>query len=166
MCVAMAVLDAAVHTVRPDGTTRVIPFGEFHHAPGDTPQVEVALAHGELITHVVLPHWPAARRSHYLKVRDRASYEFALASAAVVLDLEGDTIRAARLGLGGIATKPWRATEAEHFLTGRRASDETFRHAAEIALTGAVGRAHNHFKIALAKRTVVRAFATARDANV
>jgi xanthine dehydrogenase YagS FAD-binding subunit len=99
-------------------------------------------------------------------VRDRASYEFALASAAVVLDLHGDTIRAARLALGGIATKPWRATEAERSLAGRKASDEAFRDAAEIALAGASAREHNHFKIALATRTIVRAFATARDANV
>ena len=166
MCVAMAVLDADVHTVRPDGTTRSIPFGDFHLAPGDTPYVEVALKHGELITHIVISNLPAARRSHYLKVRDRASYEFALASAAVVLDLEGDTIRAARLGLGGIATTPWRATKAEQSLTGRKASDATFRDAAEIALTGAVTREHNHFKIELAKRTIVRAFATARDASI
>jgi xanthine dehydrogenase YagS FAD-binding subunit len=109
MCVAMAVLDADVHTLRPDGTTRSIPFSEFHQAPRDTPHVEVALEYGELITRIVIPQWMAARRSHYLKVRDRASYEFALASAAVVLDLEGDTIRAARLGLGGVATLPWRA---------------------------------------------------------
>ena len=166
MCVAMAVLDADVHTVRADGTTRSIPFGDFHLAPGDTPHVEVALEHGELITHIVIPNLPAARRSHYLKVRDRASYEFALASAAVVLDLDGDTIRAARLGLGGIATKPWRATEAEQSLTGRKASDATFRDAAEIALAGAVAREHNHFKIELAKRTIVRAFANAREAKV
>ena len=98
-------------------------------------------------------------------MRDRASYEFALASAAVVLDLDGDTIRAARLGLGGIATKPWRAIEAEQLLTGRKASDDTFRDAAEIALAGAVAREHNHFKIELAKRTIVRAFATAREAK-
>ena len=115
MCVAMVVLDAVVHTVRPDGTTRAIPFRDFHLAPGDTPHIEVVLTHGELITHIVISHLPAARRSRYLKVRDRASYEFALASAAVVLDLDGDTIRAARLGLGGIATKPWRAIEAEQF---------------------------------------------------
>src|SRR6266850_1944662 len=166
MCVALAVLDADVHTLRPNGTTRSIPFRDFHLAPGDTPQIEVTLEHGELITHIVIPHLPAARRSHYLKVRDRASYEFALSSAAVVLDLERDTIRAARLGLGGIATTPWRATEAERSLTGRKASDATFRDAAEIALTGAVAREHNHFKIELAKRTIVRAFATARDANV
>jgi xanthine dehydrogenase YagS FAD-binding subunit len=166
MCVAMIVLDADVHTLRPDGTTRSIPFRDFHLAPADTPHVEAALEHGELITHVVIPHLPAARRSHYLKVRDRASYEFALASAAVVLDLEGDTIRAARLGLGGIATKPWRATEAERSLTGRNASDAAFRDAAEIALAGASAREHNHFKIELAKRTIVRAFATARDAHI
>jgi len=166
MCVAMAVLDADVHTLRPDGTTRSIPFREFHLAPGDTPHVEVALAHGELITHIVIPHLPAARRSHYLKVRDRASYEFALASAAVVLDLDGDTVRVARLGLGGIATKPWRAIEAEQILTGRKATDEAFRDAADIALAGAVAREHNRFKIELAKRTVARAFATARDANI
>ena len=99
-------------------------------------------------------------------MRDRASYEFALASAAVVLDLDGDTIRTARLGLGGIATRPWRAIEAEQSLTGRKASDDTFREAAEMALAGAVGREHNHFKIELAKRTIVRAFATARDAKL
>jgi len=163
MCVAMVVLDGEIHTKRLDGTTRSIPFGEFHHAPDDTPQVEVALEYGELITHIVIPQIAAARRSHYLKVRDRASYEFALASAAVVLDLEGNTIRAARLGLGGIATKPWRANEAERFLSGRTASDDTFRDAAEIALTGAVAREHNHFKIELAKRTIVRAFATATE---
>jgi xanthine dehydrogenase YagS FAD-binding subunit len=165
MCVAMVVLDAVVHTVRADRSARAIPFGEFHKAPGDTPHIEVALEHGELITHVVIANLPAASRSHYLKVRDRASYEFALASAAVVLDLEGDTIRAARLGLGGIATRPWRATEAERSLTGRKASDAAFRDAAEIALAGAVARQHNHFKIDLAMRTIVRAFATARDAN-
>jgi xanthine dehydrogenase YagS FAD-binding subunit len=165
MCVALVVLDAEVHTVRADGTTRSIPFGAFHRAPGDTPDVEVLLEHGELITHIVIPNLPAARRSHYLKVRDRASYEFALASAAVVLDLDGDTIRAARLGLGGVATRPWRATEAERHLTGRLASDAAFRDAAEIALASASAREHNGFKIELAKRTIVRAFASVRNAT-
>jgi xanthine dehydrogenase YagS FAD-binding subunit len=166
MCVALAVLDVAVHTVRPDGRTRSIPFGEFHQLPADTPHIEVALEHGELITHIVIPHLAAARRSHYLKVRDRASYEFALASAAVVLDVEGDTIRAARLGLGGIATRPWRAIDAERSLTDRQANEAAFRDAADIALTGAVAREHNRFKIELAKRTIVRALATARDAHL
>ena len=166
LCVAMSALDAIIYTVRPDGATRVIPFRDLHLAPGDTPHLEVALEHGELITQVVIQNLPAGGRSYYLKVRDRASYEFALASAAVVLDLDGDTIRAARLGLGGIATKPWRATDAERSLTGRQASDETFRDAAEIALAGAIGREHNHFKIELAKRTIVRACANAREAKV
>jgi xanthine dehydrogenase YagS FAD-binding subunit len=162
----LAVLDADIHTMRTDGTARSIPFVDFHRLPGDTPHIEVALEHGELITHIVIPHLPAARRSQYLKVRDRASYEFALASAAVVLDLEGDTIHAARLGLGGVATKPWRATQAELMLTGRKATDDAFRAAAETALAEAVGREHNHFKIELAQRTIVRAFAAARDREI
>ena len=165
MCVALAVLDPDVHTVRAGGAVRSIPFGRFHCAPADTPHVEVVLEHGELITHIVIPHLPSARRSRYLKVRDRESYEFALASAAVVLDLDGDIIREARLGLGGIATKPWRAIEAEQSLTGRRASDDAFREAAGIALAGAVAREHNRFKIELAKRTIVRAFVAARGAT-
>jgi len=166
MCVAMAVLDADIHTMRADSTTRSIPFRDFHLAPGDTPHIEVALEHGELITHIVIPNLLAARRSHYLKVRDRASYEFALVSAAVVLDLDGETIRAARLALGGVATKPWRATEAERSLMGRKVSDANFREAAEIALAGATAREHNDFKIELAKRTIVRACANAREADV
>jgi xanthine dehydrogenase YagS FAD-binding subunit len=166
MCVALVILDAEVHTLRADGTTRSIPFGEFHRAPGDTPHLEHALEHGELITDIVIPSLPAARRSHYLKVRDRASYEFALASAAVVLDLDGRTIRAARIGSGGVATKPWRPLEAESFLNGRQATDETFRAAAEIALAGAVGRTHNRFKIELATRTIARALTTARDRDL
>src|SRR4029434_1917127 len=100
MCVALAVLASVVYTVRSDGSVRSIPFAECHRAPGETPHIEVALEHGELITHIVIPHLAAAGRSTYLRVRDRASYEFALASAAVVLDLDGDIIRAARLGLG------------------------------------------------------------------
>ena len=166
MCVALAVLDADVRTLRSDGSTRSIPFGELHRFPGDTPQLEFALEHGDLITHVVVPKLAGAPRSHYLKVRDRASYEFALASAAVVLDLDGDIIREGRLALGGVATKPWRATEAERSLTGRKASNEAFRDAAEIALAGASARVHNHFKIELAKRTIVRAFASAREATL
>lgn len=166
MCVAMVILDAEVHTARPDGTTRAISFGDFHKLPGNTPHNEVALEHGELITHIIIPRWPAARRSHYVKVRDRASYEFALSSAAVILDLEGDTIRAARLGLGGVATVPWRSIEAEHILAGRKANEQAFREAAEVALAGAVAREYNPFKVELAKRTIVRAFLTATEASV
>lgn len=166
MCVAMTIFDAVVHTLKPDGTTRAIPFAEFHRQPGSTPDVETALAHGELITHVVLPIQPIARRSHYLKVRDRASYEFALASAAVALDLDGDTIRGARLGLGGVATTPWRCREAEGALVGRRTTDKTFGDAARTALAGAIGRGHNDFKIELARRTIVRALGATRDMSL
>jgi xanthine dehydrogenase YagS FAD-binding subunit len=114
----------------------------------------------------MLPSQAIAQRSHYLKVRDRASYEFALSSAAVALDLDGGIIRSARIGLGGVATKPWRSVEAEQVLAGKEATDATFRRAADAALADAIGQEHNHFKIELAKRTIVRAFTTARDANV
>jgi xanthine dehydrogenase YagS FAD-binding subunit len=163
MCVAMIILDAVVHTVKADETRRAIPFGEFHRAPGDTPDIETTLEHGELITHVVVPDHPIARRSHYLKVRDRASYEFALASAAVALDLDGRRIRSARIGVGGVATKPWRAVEAEHVLAGQEATEAVFQRAADAALAGAIGREHNRFKIVLAKRTIVRALSVARN---
>jgi len=166
MCVAMVILDAEIHTVKADGTKRTIPITAFHRTPGDTPEVEAVIEHGEVITHVVLPRLPMARRSHYLKVRDRASYEFALASAAVALDLDGDTIRGARLGLGGVATTPWRCVEAERSLVGRPATDDVFRDAAELALAQAVGRQHNQFKVELAKRTIVRAFSVTRDRTI
>ena len=157
MCTALVILDAVVQTRRSDGSTRNIPFGDFHLLPGDTPDRETVLEHGEMITHVELPDLPFARRSHYLKVRDRASYEFALTSAAVALDLDGETIRAARIALGGVATKPWRCPDAEKVLAGRRATPEAFRAAAEVALTGAVPQKHNAFKIELTRRTLVRA---------
>jgi xanthine dehydrogenase YagS FAD-binding subunit len=163
MCVAMAMLDAEIHTLAADGTRRSIPFTQFHREPGDTPHIETTLERGELIAHVVLRPLPFATRSHYLKVRDRASYEFALASAAVALDLDGRTIRAARIGLGGVATKPWRCFDAERALVGRSANDDAFRDAADIALKDAIGRQLNQFKVELAKRTLVRALTTARE---
>lgn len=165
MCIALAILDAEIHTLKPDGAVRALPFAGFHRLPGDTPHIEVALDHGELITRIELPRLPMARRSRYLKVRDRASYEFALASAAVCLDLEGQNIREARLAIGGVATIPWRCTDAERYLVGQRATEETFREAAERALAGAVGRKHNTFKIELAKRTIVRAFSELLEAT-
>jgi xanthine dehydrogenase YagS FAD-binding subunit len=166
MCVAMVILDAVIHTLEPDGTTRAIPFNEFHRTPEDTPDVETNLEHGELITHVVLPKQTIAQRSHYLKVRDRASYEFALASAAVALDLDGDTITSARIGLGGVATKPWRCSEAEQLLAGEEMTDATFQRAADAALADAIVQEHNRFKVVLAKRTIVRALTIARDLSV
>lgn len=158
MCTALAILDPIIHTRKTDGSTREIAFRGFHLLPGSTPDRENALERGELITHLELPDVPVARRSHYLKVRDRASYEFALASAAVAFELDGDRIVEARIALGGIATRPWRAIAAESTLAGRKATRENFRAAAEAALAQAKPRQHNQFKVELAKRTLVFAF--------
>jgi xanthine dehydrogenase YagS FAD-binding subunit len=155
MCVALAILDAIVETQKRDGTKRTIPLDAFYLLPRDTPERETVLEHGELITHLRLPDMPMARRSRYLKVRDRASYEFALASAAVAWELDDKKIVRARVGLGGVATKPWRSREAEAALEGQAAKRETFRAAAEAALAGAKPRKHNAFKVELAKRTLV-----------
>jgi xanthine dehydrogenase YagS FAD-binding subunit len=154
--VALAALGAIVHT-RGRGGTRAIPIGELYTLPGERPDVETVLQPGELIAHVELPALPFARRSRYVKVRDRAAFAFALASAAVALDLEGDRIRAARVALGGIATVPWRSAAAEQALAGRRVGPEAFAAATEAALAGAVAQPSNRFKIELARRTLVRA---------
>lgn len=157
MCVAMVALEAVIHTLQPGGRTRAIPIGEFYVLPGDTPERENVLEKGELITAVQIPNDSIWQRSRYLKVRDRASYEFALASAAVAVELSGRTITRARVALGGIATVPWRSPQAEAVLQGRPAEPAVFREAAEAALAGAVPREHNAFKIELAKRTLVEA---------
>jgi xanthine dehydrogenase YagS FAD-binding subunit len=145
--------------VRGAAKARSIPFVDFHVVPGEHPERETVLDPGELITAIDLPALPFARRSLYLKVRDRASYAFALASAAVALDVQGGTIRNARVALGGIATKPWRSHEAERTLTGKPVNDATFRAAANAALAGARPHKDNAFKVELAKRTLVRALA-------
>ena len=160
MCVALAALDALVRVSGPRGA-RIIPFQDFHLLPGDHPERETALEPGEMITAVDIPPLPPGARSSYVKVRDRASFAFALASAAVALDVHDGTIRSARIALGGVATKPWRARDAERLLAGRHADAVSYRAAADVALAGAVPRAHNRFKIELAKRTVVRALARA-----
>jgi xanthine dehydrogenase YagS FAD-binding subunit len=157
MCTALAMMDTTVNTVKPDGSTRGIVFTDFHLVPGKTPQLETILDHGEMISHIELTDLPATRNSHYLKVRDRASYEFALASAAVGLELDGQTIKNARIGLGGIATKPWRSPEAEKALIGKPANTATFKAAAEAALASAKTYEHNAFKVPLAKRTLIEA---------
>lgn len=157
LCVALAMLETTVHTHKADGTRRAIPFGEFHREPGDTPRIETVLEHGELITHVEIKKTAAAASSHYLKVRDRASYEFALVSAAVGLELDGKVVKSARIALGGIATRPWRSFEAERALEGRPATTEAFEKAAEAAVAGAKPLRHNAFKVDLAKRTIVYA---------
>ncbi len=159
MCVALAALGAEVLTHGPSGERRVA-FTDFHLTPGDHPERENVLEPGEIITAIELPALPFARRSSYLKVRDRASYAFALTSAAVALDLNGGTIREARIALGGVGTKPWRAFEAEKALAGQAPTLENFRAAAETALEGARGYGDNTFKIELAKRTLVRCLGT------
>jgi xanthine dehydrogenase YagS FAD-binding subunit len=156
MSVALAALDAVVQVEGPRGR-RSIPVVDFHRLPGDSPAIDTNLQPEELITAVDLPASPVASSSHYVKVRDRASYAFALVSAAVALDAPDGTIRAARIALGGVAHKPWRAIDAERSLDGQRANEDSFRRAAELALVGARGYEHNTFKIELAKRTILRA---------
>jgi xanthine dehydrogenase YagS FAD-binding subunit len=155
MCVALAALDASIIT-----NQRTIPFNDFYVAYGDDPAKETILNHGELITAVEIPSTPFFARSHYLKVRDRASYEFALASAAIALEVQGGKITQARVALGGVATRPWRSAEAEKMLVGQIASDDLYAKAAEAALAGAKPQKFNAFKIDLAKRTLVRALST------
>jgi len=156
MCVALAALDAIVHTRR-GGATRTIPITALHTLPGDHPEVEHVLEHGELITHVELPASPFAAHARYIKVRDRAAFAFALAAAAVGLDVVGGRIRSARVALGGVATKPWRALEAEQLLAGQAPSRAVFERAAHAALAGARPQRDNAFKVTLARRTIVRA---------
>ena len=160
LAVPLMALDAIVHTQGQDGV-RSIPLTEFYREPGETPDVENVLTHGEVITAVEIPFLPEGARSHYLKVRDRASYEFALVSAGVALVVTDGRIVEARVGLGGVGTIPWRAYAAEAQLAGAPANLESFRAAAEVALAGAVPQQHNAFKVELAKRTLVRALATA-----
>ncbi|HYC89021.1 MAG TPA: FAD binding domain-containing protein [Thermoanaerobaculia bacterium] len=154
--VALAALDGVLTLRGPKGERQVMAT-EFHLLPRDTPHLEHDLKAGELITSIYIPDAPHAKRSAYLKVRDRASYEFALTSAAVGLDVSGGTIRSARVALGGVGTKPWRSRDAESVLQGKPANEETFRAAAEEAMRGARGQGHNDFKIELGKRTLVRA---------
>jgi xanthine dehydrogenase YagS FAD-binding subunit len=162
MAVPLVALDAIVH-VRDQNRERVIPIREFNLQPGDEPWRENTLMPEELIVSVELPPVPFARRSVYIKVRDRRSYAFALASAAVALDLDGPIIRDARIAIGGVATIPWRVPAAEAALRGKRVGGEAFANAAELAVHGAVPRKHNAFKIELAMRTVMRALARAAE---
>jgi xanthine dehydrogenase YagS FAD-binding subunit len=162
MCVAMAALDAVIHVEGPKGT-RTIPIGDFHLLPGDTPDRETVLEPGDLITHVTLPPPIAGSKQVYLKLRDRASYEFALASAAVVMKVDGRNVSYIRIALGGVGTKPWRSPEAEAVLAGKPANAENFRQAAEAALRDAKPQSENKFKIELAKRCLVHTLQTAAN---
>jgi xanthine dehydrogenase YagS FAD-binding subunit len=154
MCVAMATLEAIIHVQGPNGT-RAIPIGDFHLLPGDTPDRETVLEPGDLITHVTLPPPIAGSKQVYLKLRDRASYEFALASAAVVMTIDGENVSYIRIALGGVGTKPWRSPEAEAALAGKPANAASFPQAAEAALRNARPQSENKFKIELAKRCLV-----------
>jgi xanthine dehydrogenase YagS FAD-binding subunit len=162
MCVALAVLDAKVHVAGPKGE-RAIAFADFHRLPGDEPQRDTNLAPDEIVTAVELPARGFATNYTYLKVRDRLSYAFALVSVAAALELDGGAIREARLGLGGVAHKPWRDATAEAALRGRPAGEATFAQAADAALSGAKGYPHNAFKIDLARRAIVRALTQAAN---
>jgi xanthine dehydrogenase YagS FAD-binding subunit len=157
MANALYALDAVVRVRDAAGSERTIPIGELHRLPGDTPEQDTNLRHGELITAIDLPKSNFATNSYYLKVRDRASYAFALVAVAAALELDGGTIRQSRVVLGGVAHKPWRSREAEAALVGRPASEESFRQAAEAALKDAKPLAHNAFKVELGKRAIVRA---------
>ena len=157
MCVALLALDAVVKVQDGSGKERSIPFAEFHRLPGDTPDKDNNLKHGELITAIELPKSNFAANSYYLKIRDRSSYAFALVSVAAGLEMSGNTIRNARIAMGGVAHKPWRASEAEKYLTGKAATEENFRAAAEAEMKSAKPLEHNKFKIELGKRAIVHA---------
>jgi xanthine dehydrogenase YagS FAD-binding subunit len=157
LAVALAALDAEVEAHGPGGVRRIA-AESFHHLPGDAPERDTALEPGEVITAIMIPASPTSRHSHYVKVRERASYEFALVSAAACVDLEGETIRTAQVALGGVALKPWRLRKIEPTLAGVSIHDAAALHAAlRPAFAEARPRRHNGFKIELARRSAVRA---------
>jgi xanthine dehydrogenase YagS FAD-binding subunit len=165
MCVALAALDAVVHLSGPDGE-RTVPLTDFHLLPGDHPERETVLVPGELITAVEIPNLPFAAHSTYRKVRDRASYAFALISVAAALEIENGTVKDMRLALGGVAHKPWRARKAEEALKGQSATTENFHAAAQLELAEAQPLLHNGFKIELAARTITAVLGELSGATV
>jgi xanthine dehydrogenase YagS FAD-binding subunit len=162
---ALIALDAVVETLGPAGKRR-IPFGDLHRRPGNTPHVETILGPAEMITFIVVPAGAWTRRSRYLKIRDRQSYQFALASAAVALDLDGDSVREARIALGGVATVPWRAHEAEAAIRGKKLDEPAATAAADAAFAEAHVRGHNAVKLPLGKQTLIRALLETRAMKV
>ena len=160
MCVALTALEATVLVAGPRGERR-IPFGDFHRLPGSQPDLDTVLAPQELILALDIPDGPFTKNVHYLKVRDRASFAFALVSVAAALDIDHYTIRHVRLAMGGVAHKPWRLFEAEKALTGKPPTEATFRQAAEIAMQGAKAFEHNAYKLKMAPNAVVQALKTA-----
>jgi xanthine dehydrogenase YagS FAD-binding subunit len=157
MSVALAALDALIHTIGIDNKKRIIPILDFHRLPGDNPAKDNNLADGELITAIELPKSNFGAKSFYLKIRERTSYAFALVSVAAALEVKNGKISSARIALGGVAHKPWRPLDAEKALIGKAANEETFKQAAEIALKDAKPLDENGFKVNLAKRAIVRA---------
>src|SRR5438105_2950372 len=160
LAVALVALDAIVE-IRAAGRQRLVPLIDFYRLPAATPHIETVLEPGEVITAITVPASSAARRSHYLKVRDRASFEFALVSAAVALDMKGPRIRQARVALGGVGTKPWRVPRVEQALAGATLDPAALRRAAALAAEGAQGFGQNDFKIEVMQRAIVRAVQTA-----
>jgi xanthine dehydrogenase YagS FAD-binding subunit len=165
MCVALAALDAVVKVQNADGKERSIPFTEFHRLPVDLPQSDNTLNPGELITAIEIPKNNFAAKSYYVKVRDRASYAFALVSVAAAIETSGSKIKQARIAMGGVAHKPWRALEAEKFLVGKDATDPNFIEAANLEMKNAKGFEHNKFKIELGRRAIVRALSMAMNSK-
>ena len=163
MCIALVALDATVVVQDAQGKQRSIPFADYHRLPGDTPQKDNNLQHGELITALEIPPNNFASTSYYLKVRDRASYAFALLSVAAALDISGGAIRQSRIALGCVAHKPWRAMAAEKFLAGKTATEANFKQAAEIEMRQAKPLEHNKFKVELGRRAIVRALMQAMN---
>ncbi|MEQ1643150.1 MAG: xanthine dehydrogenase family protein subunit M [Pyrinomonadaceae bacterium] len=162
LCVALAALDAVVEVRGASGRERSIKFTDFHTLPGASPQKDNSLAHGELITSIDLPRSAFAKNSYYLKVRERSSYAFALVSVAAALDLSANgTIRTARIALGGVAAKPWRAEDAEKYLVGKKARETSFREAAKIAVSQAKPLSENGYKVKMAERSIFRALTNA-----
>jgi xanthine dehydrogenase YagS FAD-binding subunit len=157
MAIALAALDAVVKVQTPDGKQRIMPFADFHRLPGDHPEKDTNLEHGELITSIELPANNFANHSYYLKVRDRASYAFALVSVAVGLEVNNNKITNARIALGGVAHKPWRAYSSEKFLIGKEPTAANFEQAAAEEMAQAMPLEHNKFKVELGKRGIARA---------
>jgi len=157
MCVALAALEAIVNVQSPDGKPRAIPFAEFFKPSADMMISDTSLQHGELITSIDLPKTNFAANSYYLKVRDRASYAFALVSAGVALELSGGKIKTARVAMGGVAPKPWRAYETEKVLLGKAPTEENFRSAADAEMKNSNPLEHNKFKVELGRRAIVLA---------
>ncbi len=157
MCVALAALDAVVNVQTAEGSERKIKFTDFHRLPENSPEKDNTLAHGEMITSIDVPKNNFAAASHYLKVRDRASYAFALVSVAAALELDKGTIKQARIALGGVAHKPWRCFDAEKMLVGKNAEEKTFQEAAKIALQDAKPLSDNSYKVKMAERAVAKA---------